>query len=267
MGSTKTWIATASHKLGDRFAMAVGSEPETELVFSHAEWVDLALGVEFDSRTVGFESKDVAAGEFDCVTIGTLEFGDVIEAVASIDPTVVTITQGIDHAVSIAGSIEGTEDDLAMVTDSIAVGIAKEIDVGDGKGDHSVLVGEQTDGDIQAIGKGGLGFERAVLVFVFEHDDCIGQRLVLFGGEGVQNALGKPQSAFGIEGKVHRLSDEWFASDEFDLEACRDMKAGQFIRRRVPWRATDRLAEPFGGRLRFSGFVCRIVFLGSSGVP
>ena len=167
----------------------------------------------------------------------------------------------------IAGGIKGSEDDLAMVADAIVVGIAQEVDIGDGKGDHTVLVGEQTDGDIQAIGEGGFGFEGAVLVFVFEDNDCIGQRLVLFGGEGVQNALGQPQSAFGVEGQVHRFSDEWFASDEFDLEAWRDMKAGEFIRGRIPWRATDRLAEPFRGRLRFSGFICRIVFIGLSGVP
>lgn len=91
MGSTKTWIATASHKLGDRFAMAIGGEPETVLIVRHPERVDLALGVKFDARSVWFETKDVAASEFDCVTIGTLEIRYVVEAVASIDPTVAAI--------------------------------------------------------------------------------------------------------------------------------------------------------------------------------
>lgn len=91
VGSTKTWIASASHKLGDRFAMAIGSEPKTESIACHSERVDLALGIEFDARTVGFETKDVAAGEFDSVTIGALEFRDVVEAVASIDPSVAAI--------------------------------------------------------------------------------------------------------------------------------------------------------------------------------
>ena len=141
VGSTKAWIASTSHKLSDRLAMAIGSEPETVLVFSHTEWVDLALGIEFDSRAVWFEAEDIAAGEFDLMSVGALEFRDVIETVASINPTVLTISQGIDHAVGIAGGIKGAEDDLAMVTDAIAIGIAKEIDIGDRKGDHAVLIG------------------------------------------------------------------------------------------------------------------------------
>lgn len=72
------------------------------------------------------------------------------------------------------------------------------------------------------------------MIFVFEDDDRIGMRLVLFSGERIQNALGKPQSAFGVKGQVHRFSDGGFASDEFDLEASWDMKTSQFIGRRVP---------------------------------
>ena len=91
VGATKAWIATATKELCDRFAMAIGGEPETVFVFGHPERIDLALGIEFDTRAVGFEAKDIAAGEFDGVAIGTLELRDVVKAMASVDPAVETI--------------------------------------------------------------------------------------------------------------------------------------------------------------------------------
>ena len=100
----------------------------------------------------------------------------------------------------ISRGIEGPEDDLALVADAIAIGIAKVVEIWDRKGDHAVLVGQQADRDIESIGKSDFGFERTVVIFVFEHDDGIAEALVVLGGEWVEDALGQPQSAFGIEG-------------------------------------------------------------------
>lgn len=113
--------------------MAVGREPESVLVLGHTEGVDLSLGVEFDARAVGFEAEDITAGEFDAMAVGTLDFGDVIKAVASVDPAVSTIAKGVDHSVGIARGIEGAEDDFASIADTIGVGIAKVVDIGDGE--------------------------------------------------------------------------------------------------------------------------------------
>ena len=122
--ATKARIATTAQELSDGFAMAIGGEPKSVFVFGHSEWIDLALGEEFDSGTIGFEAKDIAAGQFDRVTIGALEFRDVVKAVAGVDPTIETIAKGIDHTVGIARGVKGSEDYAALVAKSISVGIA-----------------------------------------------------------------------------------------------------------------------------------------------
>ena len=71
--------------------------------------------------------------------------------------------------------------------------------MGDGKGNNTVLVGEDTDGDIESVGKSGFRLEGTVVILVLEHHDGIGKGLVVLGREWVQDALGQPQSAFGVE--------------------------------------------------------------------
>jgi hypothetical protein len=122
--STEARIATTAKELRDWFAMAIGGKPKSVFVFGHSEWIDLALGIEFDAGAVGFEAKDIAAGKFDRVTIGALEFRDVVKTVACIDPTVASIAKSVDHTVGIARGIKGPEDHLALVAKSISVGIA-----------------------------------------------------------------------------------------------------------------------------------------------
>ncbi len=153
--------------------MAVGREPESVLVLGHTEGINLSLGVEFDTRAVGFEAEDITAGEFDAVSVGTLDFGDVIKAVACVDPAVSTISKGVDHAVGIARGIEGAEDDFALIADSVGVGIAKVVDIGDRESEDTIAVWEYTDRNIQSIGEEVSCFEGAVMIAVFESNDGV----------------------------------------------------------------------------------------------
>ena len=102
MGTTKAWVTSTFEELGDRFAVAICGVPETVAVLGHAKRIHLTLGVEFDSRAIWSESEYIATGEFDTVSIGALDFRDVVKAMASVDPTIFSVAQGVDHPVCVA---------------------------------------------------------------------------------------------------------------------------------------------------------------------
>ena len=73
MRTAKAWVASASYQLRNRFTVAIGSEPKTIFVLGHSKRIDLPLRVEFDPGSIGFESKHIAAGQFDLMSVGTLD--------------------------------------------------------------------------------------------------------------------------------------------------------------------------------------------------
>lgn len=171
--ATETWVATTAQELRDRFAMAIGGKPKAVFILGHPERVDLSLRVKFDARPVRFESEDIPTGHLDRMPIGPLDLRDIVETVASVDPTVSSIAQSIHHAVRIARGVEGTEQHFAFVADSIAIGVAKEIQIGDRKDDRTVGVGEESYRNVKSIGEGGFLFVAAIPIAILEDDDRI----------------------------------------------------------------------------------------------
>ena len=106
--------------------MAVGGEPKAKLIARPPKRIDMAGGELLDTRAIGTESKDVARGQFDGMSIGSSELGDVVKTMARIDPTISTVAKRIDHPVSISGGVERPEDNLAFVADTIAIGVAQQ---------------------------------------------------------------------------------------------------------------------------------------------
>ena len=140
MRATETRIAATSKQLRDRFAMAIRRKPKPILVPGHPERIDLSLGVQLNSASIGPESKDVPAGHLDRMAVGPLNFRNVVKAMASVDPTIEPVAQRIDHPVRIARRVEWSKDHLALVAYPISVGIPQMVEIGDRKGDHAVLV-------------------------------------------------------------------------------------------------------------------------------
>jgi len=207
MGTTKAWVTSTFEELGDRFAVAIGGVPESIAVLRHTKRIDLTLGIEFHPRAVGFKSKNIATGELDTVAVGTLDFRDVVKAMASVDPTIFSIAQGVYHPVGIARSIEGAKDDLAMIALSVPIGVLQVVDVRDGESQDAIFVGENTDGDIQTIGEDLFCFVCSISVAIFEESDGIRRCRITLCREWIKVALTDPKATFGVECQVHRFGD------------------------------------------------------------
>ena len=74
MRATETRIAPTSKQLCDRFAMAIRRKPKPILVPGHPKRIDLSLGVQLNSASIGPESKDVPAGHLDRMAVGPRDF-------------------------------------------------------------------------------------------------------------------------------------------------------------------------------------------------
>ena len=140
MRATETRIASTSKQLRDRFAMAIRRKPKPILVPGHPKRIDLSLGVQLHSASIGPESKNVPAGHLDRMAVGPLNFRNIVKAMAGVDPAVLPVAQRIDHPVRIARRVEWSKDHLALVAYPIPIGIPQMVEIGDRKGDHAVLV-------------------------------------------------------------------------------------------------------------------------------
>ena len=109
------------------------------VVRGQAERIHLTGSPLFDVRAVVAETESVAGGEFDVAAVGCGYVRLIVEAMASVDPTVGTASQAVDHAVSVARRIEWTEQFDALVSFVVAVVIAQKNNVGNVEADHAAV--------------------------------------------------------------------------------------------------------------------------------
>ena len=168
MRSSETWIAGTANELRDRFAVAIGRVPVSPLVLGHPKRIDLTVRHMLDPAAVGTKSKRVTRMHRDDVPIGARDLTLVVESVAGINPAVAPVTNRIDQAMCIASCIERAQDDITLVALSIAIGIAQVPNVWNAKAQASLAIGQDTDWNIQPVGKRTHFIRRTIAVRVSE---------------------------------------------------------------------------------------------------
>jgi hypothetical protein len=246
-------IARAANELVNRRAVAVGAVEIAVAVPAKAEGVHLTVRPWLNARTVGSEAEDVAAVEFERAAVLRLKVTGVVEAMRGIHPAIQAEAEAAAHAVGVFFVAERPEEDLAMVSDVIAIGVGEIPDVRNAPSDAAGFVlgfvpGEDAGGDVEFVGEVGdfVGF--AIAVRVFEDLDSIAAVFdagalrigpaAFVGGVGILDGGGDPQTSTGIEGHVDGLVDLRLAGEELDFEAWRDVELGLFFRRRQRLRFT-----------------------------
>src|SRR5262249_27005888 len=104
--------------------------------------------------------------------------------------------------------------------------------------DGAVLVGQDTDGDVEAVGEGGDAAGAAVGGEVREDADAVAAGAV-FGRVGVFDGAVDPKPAAGVEGEVDRLLDVRLGGDQLRLEAGRQLEGAQLVGRGAPRPRSD----------------------------
>jgi len=145
--------------------------------------------------------------------------------VASVDPAVEAPGEGIGHAVGVAVA-EDAVDNLARIGAAVAVGVAKQEDVGNAmdQGGGRPGQGDQADRDVQAVGErlDRAGF--SIGAEVREDLHRVAWSGSLLGGIGILDGIRDPEPPVVVEGEVERLLDVRLGGHELNLETRRHMK-------------------------------------------
>ncbi len=92
----------------------------------------------FDMRSISTKAKRVARDQMNLGAIGGFDMRLIVETMTGIKPTIGSLSNGIDHAVSVARRIERPEQHFAIITLAIAIGILQVHDVRNAEADDAV---------------------------------------------------------------------------------------------------------------------------------
>ena len=252
-------IVTASEKLEERFAVAVGGIQAARFVEGEAEGIHLAVRVMFNARTIEADAVAVAGIEIDVTAVARSDVRVVVESVRGVEPAVEPAPEAGLVAVRVARGVEGAVKNLALVGFVVAIGVFKQPDVRDGPDDDlprratvGILAEEgiHADGDVQSAGELGDLARTTVGSEVLKDHEAITRGFIRRRGPGIFDGCRDPQPALRVEGEVHRLVDVRLGGDELNLEARRKFERLLLVGWRMPRRWTHALGEGIGRRQR-----------------
>ncbi len=130
------------------------------------EWIDLAAAPKLDRRAIRPEPENGTTGQVQCGGIAIrhrsgggevlgahLEMAGVAEAMRRVNPILRAEAQTAYHPVSIAFPPKRAEENFALVTTVIAVGVREKPKIRDAEGDATIPVWENPGGDVEFIGE------------------------------------------------------------------------------------------------------------------
>ena len=185
--------------------IAVGGRAEDEALFGEtkAPGVVVRAAEELELRAVGKEAEEAGPEAHRLTTDLAIEAGIADHPV---HPAVETPGEIAGARVGVAGAPAG-EEDLALLTHPVAVGVGKKEHRGGLGDDPAVAVMEEARGNGEPLGDDGARVVNAIGVGIVQADDPV-VPLAVSGEDdlvGVVDALGDEQPALGVKGHRQRL--------------------------------------------------------------
>ena len=202
--------------------IAVGSRAEDEALFreTKAPGIVVRAAEELELRAIGQEAEEAGPKPDRLTADRAIEAGIADHPV---HPAVETPGQVAGAGVGVARAPAG-EQDLALLTHPVAVGVGKEEHRGGLGDDPAVAVVEEARGNGKPLGDQGARVVDAIAVAVVQADDPV-VPLAVTGEDdlvGIVEALGDEQPALGIEGHRQRLGfDDRLGGRKLDLKPLR----------------------------------------------
>ncbi|MDA1231474.1 MAG: hypothetical protein O2856_11920 [Planctomycetota bacterium] len=175
----------------------------------------------------------------------------IIEPVAGVYPAIVTTAKGVAHPVRVARCVEWTVQHFAFIACAVAVSIVQKPDIRNAETYNAIAVRNESDRNVELIGKHGDEICFAVPVFVFHHANRVARDGTWFCCEWIFQRTADPQTTLGVKRQIHRLGNVGFRRHKLDMKAVRDGKVFLLIFRTDWLRISHSKGERiFSGRLR-----------------
>jgi len=218
---------TIAKDLADRAkapgAAAVSHEKRAVGAVVEAPLVGPTVGIDLEFMRDGVKAPDggIHLQAFLFRSAGFADEGRVKNAMATVEPTIVSPEKGVRRFVSV-GEGKAVEENLGRsIGFVVSIGVRDENKLG-GAGREDATVSDFKSGDkVEIVGKDFVGFEGAVFVGVFKNDEAV-IGFAISPAAGIGKGFGNPNAATGVEGESNGLPELGFAGDGFDLETFGD---------------------------------------------
>ena len=242
----ETRVVCPSNQLVDRGTVAVGTVKVSSFVEAEPKGVYLTTAPDLNARPVRFEPKDIAGVHLDTRSVASRDDGYVIEAVRSIDPSIVAKPKAGTHPVSIPFISHWPEKDFSKIRFSVPGGICEVPYVWYAPRNTAILVlgpvpGHYPGWNVKAVCEINYGVCLSVSIDVLKNLDGIAAvsdlgtfvicPSVFFCGIGILHRGGDPEPPLFIPGQIDRFVDHRFGGKELNLEAVRDREPLQLLLR------------------------------------